>query len=72
MKTTGLTTAGLTTAGLALTTGEQNMAVASNFGFAGRALFGVSLGLFALTGISAKAADQITFVSQGGAYQKAR
>jgi len=29
-------------------------------------------GLFALTSISAGAADQITFVSQGGAYQKAQ
>src|SRR5258708_23119071 len=48
------------------------MAVVSNSGFARRALFGVSLGLFALTSISAGAADQITFVSQGGAYQKAQ
>jgi putative spermidine/putrescine transport system substrate-binding protein len=48
------------------------MAVASNSGFTGRALFGVSLGLFGLISISAKAADQITFVSQGGAYQKAQ
>src|SRR5216684_4873007 len=48
------------------------MAVVSNSGFSRRALFGVSLGLFALTSISAGAADQITFVSQGGAYQKAQ
>jgi putative spermidine/putrescine transport system substrate-binding protein len=48
------------------------MAVVSNSEFARRALFGVSLGLFALTSISAGAADQITFVSQGGAYQKAQ
>src|SRR5882762_4322985 len=48
------------------------MAVVSNSGFARRALFGVSLGLLALTSISAGAADQITFVSQGGAYQKAQ
>ena len=48
------------------------MAVVSNSGFSRRALFGVSLGLFALTSMSAGAADQITFVSQGGAYQKAQ
>ena len=35
------------------------MAVVSNSGFSRRALFGVSLGLFALTSISAGAADQI-------------
>src|SRR3982074_3717051 len=48
------------------------MAVVSNSGFSGRALFGISLGLFGLTSISARAAEQITFVSQGGAYQKAQ
>jgi putative spermidine/putrescine transport system substrate-binding protein len=48
------------------------MAVASIAGFAGRALFGISLGLFGLANIAAKAAEQITFVSQGGAYQKAQ
>src|SRR4030088_1588946 len=48
------------------------MAVVSNSGFSGRALFGISLGLCALTSISANAAEQITFVSQGGAYQKAQ
>src|SRR3954468_7530895 len=37
----------------------------------GYALLGGSLGLFATTGIAA-AAEQITFVSQGGAYQKAQ
>ena len=36
------------------------MAVASNSGLAGRALLGVSLGLFGLASISAKAADQIS------------
>src|SRR5260221_11728667 len=45
---------------------------ASNRGFSTRALFGISLGLCALTSISANAAEQITFVSQGGAYQKAQ
>src|SRR3977135_2577871 len=48
------------------------MAVVSNSGFCGRALFVISLGLFGLTSISARAAEQITFVSQGGAYQKAQ
>ena len=47
------------------------MAVVFN-GFAGRALLGVSLGLFGLANGSAHATDQITFVSQGGAYQKAQ
>ena len=46
------------------------MAFASN-SVSGRALFGISLGLFAST-IAANAAEQITFVSQGGAYQKAQ
>src|SRR6267154_1079141 len=48
------------------------MAVASSSRSSTRALFGVSLGLFGLTSISAMAADQINFVSQGGAYQKAQ
>ena len=43
------------------------MAVATN---TLRALFGVAL--FASTSIAASAAEQITFVSQGGAYQKAQ
>jgi putative spermidine/putrescine transport system substrate-binding protein len=47
------------------------MAVVFNSGFSARALFSVSLGLFGLASISAKATNQITFVSQGGAYQKA-
>jgi putative spermidine/putrescine transport system substrate-binding protein len=50
---------------------EHNMAVASNSGFSAPAL-ALSLGLLGLTSISARAADQITFVSQGGAYQKAQ
>jgi spermidine/putrescine-binding protein len=48
------------------------MAVVSNSQFSRRMLFGFSLTLFALTGVAAKAADQVTFVSQGGAYQKAQ
>src|SRR5882757_3440974 len=44
----------------------------SNRGFSARALFGISLGLSALTSMTANAAEQITFVSQGGAYQKAQ
>src|SRR5260370_16251958 len=48
------------------------MTVASNSRSSICALFGVSFGLFALTGIPARAAEQITFVSQGGAYQKAQ
>ena len=35
-------------------------------------MFGAALGLFASTSIAANAAEQITFVSQGGAYQKAQ
>ena len=37
----------------------------------GYALLGGSLGMFATTGVAA-AAEQITFVSQGGAYQQAQ
>ena len=37
-----------------------------------RALLGVSFAAFASLGLSAHAAEQITFVSQGGAYQKAQ
>src|SRR5260370_16578869 len=37
-----------------------------------RALLGVCFGVFATLGVSAHAGDQITFVSQGGAYQKAQ
>lgn len=48
------------------------MAVVFSSGLPGRVWLGVSLGLFGLGGISASAADQITFVSQGGAYQKAQ
>ena len=47
------------------------MAVASNKGL-GRALFGAAFGLFASSSLAANAAEQITFVSQGGAYQKAQ
>src|SRR5258708_8695133 len=46
--------------------------MATNFGSSARAWFAVSLGLFGLTSIPARAAEQITFVSQGGAYQKAQ
>ncbi len=46
------------------------MAIALKSGMARRALFGVSLAV--LGGTSAWAADQIMFVSQGGAYQKAQ
>ena len=49
------------------------MAVALSFRvFSRRALFGASLGLFGLAGVTAEAAEQITFVSQGGAYQQAQ
>lgn len=48
------------------------MAVVSSSPLSARMLFGFSLALFALTGVAAKAADQVTFVSQGGAYQKAQ
>src|SRR5216110_2456666 len=44
----------------------------SNRGFSTRASFSISLVFCALTAISADAAEQITFVSQGGAYQKAQ
>jgi putative spermidine/putrescine transport system substrate-binding protein len=37
-----------------------------------RALLGASIGVFATLGLPAYAGDQITFVSQGGAYQKAQ
>ena len=47
------------------------MAIVSSSLFSRRMLFGASLAVFALTS-AAKAADQITFVSQGGAYQKAQ
>src|SRR5580704_6265028 len=47
------------------------MAVASHSPLSAPMLFGFSLALFALT-CTAKAADQVTFVSQGGAYQKAQ
>src|SRR3984885_16352236 len=47
------------------------MAVVSSSPLSARMLFGLSLALFALT-CTAKAADQVTFVSQGGAYQKAQ
>ncbi len=48
------------------------MAVVFGSGSPGRTLLGVSFALFGLTSVSARAADQITFVSQGGAYQKAQ
>ena len=49
------------------------MAIRSHFGFSRRALLGASLGLLAgLSSLPAAAEDQITFVSQGGAYQKAQ
>jgi putative spermidine/putrescine transport system substrate-binding protein len=47
------------------------MTVVSNSQFFWRMLFGASLAVFALAS-AAEAADQITFVSQGGAYQKAQ
>src|SRR5216683_6357029 len=37
-----------------------------------RALLGVSFGVLATLSVPAQAGDQITFVSQGGAYQKAQ
>src|SRR5258708_26328067 len=46
--------------------------MATNFGSSARAWFAVSLGLFGLTTIQAEASAEITFVSQGGAYQKAQ
>ena len=46
--------------------------MASNSGFSARTWFAVSLGALGLTSMSARAAEQITFVSQGGAYQKAQ
>ena len=46
--------------------------MAANYGSSARAWFAVSLGAFVLTNVPAKAAEQITFVSQGGAYQKAQ
>src|ERR1700728_5501069 len=48
------------------------MAVVSRAPLSAPMLFGFSLALSALTGVAAKAADQVTFVSQGGAYQKAQ
>jgi putative spermidine/putrescine transport system substrate-binding protein len=48
------------------------MAIGFGSGFAGRGLLAAALGLFGLTSIQAEASDQITFVSQGGAYQKAQ
>src|SRR6202046_1118791 len=47
------------------------MAVVSHSQFSRRMLFGASLAIFALTS-AANAADPVTFVSQGGAYQKAQ
>src|SRR6266567_723569 len=46
------------------------MTIASNSELYTGALFGVALGFCGLS--PASAADQITFVSQGGAYQKAQ
>ncbi len=52
------------------------MSVVSNSLSSRRILFGASLAsflaAFALIGATAEAADQVTFVSQGGAYQKAQ
>jgi putative spermidine/putrescine transport system substrate-binding protein len=44
----------------------------SNSPFSRRMLFGASFAAFTLTSLVAQAADQVTFVSQGGAYQKAQ
>jgi putative spermidine/putrescine transport system substrate-binding protein len=48
------------------------MTVASTSQISRRMLLGASFAMLALVGTAAKAADQITFVSQGGAYQKAQ
>jgi putative spermidine/putrescine transport system substrate-binding protein len=49
------------------------MAVSSHSAFSRRVLFGASLGvLVGLISAPARSEDQITFVSQGGAYQKAQ
>jgi hypothetical protein len=50
---------------------EARMTTKADFRF-GYALFGASLGALALVGGTACAAEQITFVSQGGAYQEAQ
>ena len=49
------------------------MTIASHSGLARRARYGAWLGVVvALSSLPAQASDQITFVSQGGAYQKAQ
>jgi putative spermidine/putrescine transport system substrate-binding protein len=49
------------------------MTIASHSGLARRARYGAWLGVIvALSSLPARASDQITFVSQGGAYQKAQ
>ena len=48
------------------------MTVASTSQISRGVLLGASFGMLALASTVAKAADQITFVSQGGAYQKAQ
>src|SRR5579863_2999631 len=47
------------------------MAIVHNSPYLGRLLLGASLATFAAIS-AAGAADQVTFVSQGGAYQKAQ
>lgn len=48
------------------------MAVVSSSPFSRRMLFGASFAIFVLMNVATEAADQVTFVSQGGAYQKAQ
>jgi putative spermidine/putrescine transport system substrate-binding protein len=51
----------------------MEMTIASHSGLARRARYGAWLGVVvALSSLPAQASDQITFVSQGGAYQKAQ
>src|SRR5580700_1787510 len=51
----------------------MEMTIASHSGLARRARYGAWLGVVvALSSLPARASDQITFVSQGGAYQKAQ
>ncbi len=48
------------------------MTVTFSSNMARSVLFGVSIGLFGLASLPASAGEQIIFVSQGGAYQKAQ
>src|SRR5437588_12926924 len=48
---------------------EATMTTKQHYGYA---LLGASLGALALGGTAANAGEQITFVSQGGAYQQAQ